>query len=191
VLGAGSWLMTIAPPCACCWGRALVFGYQAVIRRSAWAWPLAGLLVGLGILAKYTMVLWLPSVGLFLLTSRAHRGLLLRRGFWGACLIAAASSVPLLVWNPAHACVTLRHVPRLAGLGGPRPAAASPGPSLHWEGPFVYVGTQFALLLGFWFVAWVAALWRHRPWKESDDGRRYLWWLSAPMFAVFLAFSVK
>jgi hypothetical protein len=31
----------------------------------------------------------------------------------------------------------------------------------------------------------------HRPWVEEDAGRRYLWWTSFPMFAVFLLFSVK
>jgi 4-amino-4-deoxy-L-arabinose transferase-like glycosyltransferase len=191
MIAAGSSLMTIDSPYTCCWGWALVLGYQATIRRSGWAWPLAGLAVGLGILAKYTMVLWLPSVGLFLLTSRAHRGLLLRRGFWVACLVAAVCCLPILIWNAAHDWVTVRHVLRLAGLG--RHASAAPGSatSLHWRGPFVYVGTQFALLLGYWFVAWAAALWSHRPWKETDDGKRYLWWLSAPMFVTFLAFSVK
>jgi 4-amino-4-deoxy-L-arabinose transferase-like glycosyltransferase len=191
VIAAGSTLMTIDAPYACCWGWALVLGYQAVIRRSAWAWPLAGLLVGLGILAKYTMVLWLPSVGLFLLTSPAHRALLLRRGFWVACAVAAVCCLPILVWNAAHDWVTVKHVLRLAGLGRPAPSAPSPGPALHWRGPVVYVVTQFALLLGFWFVAWLAAMWAHRPWKEADDGKRYLWWLSAPMFGVFLAFSLK
>ncbi len=183
VLAAGSSLMTIDSPYTCCWGWALVFGYQAAVRRSAWAWPLAGLAVGLGILAKYTMVVWLPSLGLFLLTSREHRGLLLRRGFWSACAVAAVCCLPILIWNQAHDWVTLRHVFRQAG--------GNNGPSLFWEGPFIYLGTQFLLLLGFWFVAWVAAMWAHRPWKEEDAGKRYLWWLSAPMFAMFLAFSVK
>ena len=43
---------------------------------------MTGVLVGLGILAKYTMVLWIPSAALFLLASPAYRGLLLRPGFW-------------------------------------------------------------------------------------------------------------
>jgi 4-amino-4-deoxy-L-arabinose transferase-like glycosyltransferase len=191
VIAAGSSLMTIDSPYTCCWGWALVLGYQAVVRRSGWAWPLLGLMIGVGILAKYTMVVFLPSLGLFLLTSPAHRGLLLRRGFWITCGVAALCCLPILVWNAQHEWVTVNHVLRLAGLGSHGIPAAKPEPSLHWQGPLVYVGTQFALLLGFWFVAWVAALWVHRPWKETDDGLRYLWWLSAPMFGLFLAFSLK
>src|SRR5437016_3000579 len=43
VIAAGSSLMTIDSPYTCCWGWALVLGYQAIVRRSWWAWPLAGL----------------------------------------------------------------------------------------------------------------------------------------------------
>jgi hypothetical protein len=183
LIAAGSSLMTIDAPYACCWGWALVLGHRAVFRGSRWAWPAAGLAVGLGILAKYTMVLWLPSVGLFLLTSRAHRRLLFRPGFWVMTATAAACCLPIVFWNVGHGWVTLFHVSRQSGVSG--------GPSLSWEGPFVYLGGQCALLLGFWFVAWLAAMTAHRPWAEADDGVRYLWWLSAPVFVVFLLFSVK
>jgi 4-amino-4-deoxy-L-arabinose transferase-like glycosyltransferase len=183
VVTAGSSLMTIDAPYTCCWGWALVLGYQAIWRRSAWAWPAAGLVVGLGILAKYTMVLWLPSLGLFLLTSPEHRGLLRQRGFWVLTGVAAVCCLPILVWNMLNGWVTVNHVFRLSGLHS--------GPGVHWEGPLVFVGVQFALLLGFWFVAWAAAMVRHRPWAEPDDRLRYLWWLSAPMFLVFLLFGFK
>jgi 4-amino-4-deoxy-L-arabinose transferase-like glycosyltransferase len=178
---AGSSLMTIDAPYTCCWGWALVLTYQAIWRRSAWAWPAAGLVIGLGILAKYTMVLFVPSLGLFLLTSPEHRGLLLRRRFWLLTGVAAACCLPIVVWNMRHDWVTIKHVGRQAGAGA----------SVHWEGPLVFVGTQFALLLGFWFVAWAAAMVRHRPWAEPNDRLRYLWWLSAPMFLVFLLFGFK
>jgi hypothetical protein len=192
VIAAGSSLMTIDSPYTCCWGWALVFGYQAVMRRSAWAWPLVGLAVGVGILAKYTMALWLPSLVLFLLTSPAHRRLLRQRGLWLACAVAGVCCLPILVWNAGHDWVTVRHVLRLAGLAHRDASAVTGnGPSWHWTGPFVYVGTQFALLLGFWFAAWVAALWSSRPWHDINEGTRYLWWLSATTFGVFLAFSVK
>jgi hypothetical protein len=34
-------------------------------------------------------------------------------------------------------------------------------------------------------------MWYHRPWAERDSVLRYLWWMSAPMFLIFLAFSLK
>src|SRR6516164_5376204 len=74
----------------------VVLGHRAVFRGSAWAWPAAGLLVGLGALAKYTMVLWVPSLALFLLTTPAYRGLLWRRGFWAMALVAALCCLPIL-----------------------------------------------------------------------------------------------
>src|SRR5205807_4959163 len=73
LLAAGSTLMTIDAPYTCCWGWALVLAYRALTTQSNWAWAGAGLLVGLGILAKYTMVLWLPSFTLFLLATPTYR----------------------------------------------------------------------------------------------------------------------
>lgn len=183
LISAGSSLMTIDSPYTCCWGWALVLAYQAIFRQSAWAWPLAGLVVGIGILAKYTMVLFLPSVGLFLLTSAEHRRLLLRPGFWVMAGIAGLCCLPILIWNAQNGWVTFMHVGNLAGL--------QKGPRVHLLGPLHYLGGQLALLLGFWFVAWLSAMVAQRPWKESDSGIRYLWWLSAPMFAVFFLFGFK
>ena len=104
--------MTIDAPYTCCWGWALVLGHRAVFRGSRWAWPAAGLVVGLGILAKYTMVLWLPSVGLFLLFQPDHRRLLLRPGFWIMSAIAGLCCLPILVWNMRNGWVTFHHVER-------------------------------------------------------------------------------
>lgn len=181
---AGSSIMTIDAPYTCCWGWALVLGHRAMFRGSAWAWPLAGLMVGLGILAKYTMVLWLPSAGLFLLTAPERRRLLLRPGFWVMTGVAGLSCLPILIWNAQHDWVTFRHV---GGLAGFHPESEG----IHWLGPLAYVGTQAALLLGYWFVAWAAALTVHRPWRDLDPGRQYLWWMSVPMFVVFLVFGLK
>lgn len=184
VVSAGASLMTIDAPYTCCWGWALVLGYEAVFRRAAWAWPAAGLVIGLGILAKYTMVVWIPSLGLFLLATPGFRRLLLRPGFWVLTAVAGACCLPILVWNLQHDWVTFRHVGGQAGVSG-----TSQG--IRWLGPLTFVGTQAALYLGFWFAAWAAAMVAHRPWRESDPGVRFLWWLSAPMFGMFLAFSLK
>jgi 4-amino-4-deoxy-L-arabinose transferase-like glycosyltransferase len=182
LVSAGSSLMTIDAPYTCCWGWALVLGHRAVFRGSAWAWPMLGLVIGAGILAKYTMVLWVPSLGLFLLTARPYRVLLLRPGFWCMAGVAGLCCLPILVWNIRNDWVSLRHVGALSGAADT---------AIHWLGPLVYVGQQCALLLGFWFAAWAAAMIVHRPWREADPGVCYLWWLSAPMFLTFLLFSPK
>ncbi len=186
LIAVGASIMTIDSPYTCCWGWALVFGHIAVTRSAWWAWVMTGLLVGVGILAKYTMVLFLPSVGLFLLTTPAFRVHLWRPGFWIMCLVAGFCCLPILIWNMQHDWVTVRH---LLGLSGLREPAEEGG--IHWLGPLAYLGGQFALLLVYWFLVWLAAMIVHRPTVESNPHFRYLWWLSAPMFLVFLAFSPK
>src|SRR5262249_48239329 len=115
--------------------------------------------------------------------SPGHRRLLFQRGFWVMTGVAVACCLPILVWNLRNGWVTFLHVGRLARLHS--------GPAVHWGGPLGFLGGQFALLLGFWVVAWAAAMGRHGPSAEPDDRLRSLWWLSAPMFLVFLLFGFK
>jgi hypothetical protein len=63
--------------------------------------------------------------------------------------------------------------------------------SIRAWGPLAYVGGQFAVLLGFWFVAWARAMWAHRPTRETKPELRFLWWMSAPTFVFFGLFSFK
>jgi 4-amino-4-deoxy-L-arabinose transferase-like glycosyltransferase len=192
LVSVGSSLMTIDAPYTCLWGWALVLGLHVTrhpppaTRHPTWVWPVLGVVVGLGILAKYTMVLFVPSLGLFLLTSAEHRVLLRRWGFWVMSLTAAVCCVPILVWNAQHGWVTVLHLLGHSGMG----MTGEERPPL-WLGPLIYTGQQCAMLLVFWFAVWAAAMIVHRPWREPEGVKRYLWWLSAPMFLAFLAFSPK
>jgi hypothetical protein len=191
LITVGSSLMTIDAPYTCCWCWALVLGHRAIFCGSAWAWPAAGLAVGLGILAKYTMVVWLPSLALFLLATPAYRPLLGRPGVWVLVAVAALCCLPILIWNAQHDWVTVRHVAALAGLAESDEPTSSSGPHIHWLGPLLYLGGQCALLLVFWFFIWLSAMIARNPLAEPDGGTRYLWWLSAPMFLMFGVFSFK
>jgi hypothetical protein len=176
----GSTLITIDAPYTCCWGWALVLGHAAVFGQRRWAWPVLGVVIGAGILAKYTMVLFVPSLFLFLLTSREHRHLLLRADFWNMTMLAAVCCLPVLIWNARHGWVSVRHVSGQAGVGGP---------GFRWLGPLEYVAVQAGVLLGFWFVVWLRAVAAGRPSRRGEPGTLYLWWLSVPVFVVFLGFS--
>jgi hypothetical protein len=183
VISAGSILMTIDAPYCCLWGWSLVFVHHALFGRAAWSWAAAGACIALGVLAKHTMVLFPPLVGLYLLMTPAVRGALTRPGFWLMTATGALGGLPILIWNAQHDWVTLKHTRSHAGM--------QEGPFIHPLGPFTYLGLQFALLLGFWFVGWVRAMWDHRPTVETRAEVRYLWWLSVPMIAFFAVFSLK
>lgn len=182
---ACSLIITIDSPFLCCWAWGLVFGRWALVDGRAWAWVPAGLLVALGILAKQTMALWLFSAGLFLLFTPARRRVLSHWGFWAMAAVAALSAIPILVWNSQHNWVQFRHVAVQAGV-----AEAKTGSGIRWLGPLEFVGGQFALLLGYWFIIWVLALVRYRPRGDTPVGLRYLWWMSAPTFVVFSGASL-
>lgn len=191
LIAAGSLLITIDSPYTCCWGWALVFAYHAVTRESLWAWIATGLLIGVGILAKYTMVLFPFSLVLFLFFSPEYRRQLFSVGFLTMTAVALLCCAPILIWNAQHDWVTFLHVRRLAGIEAPGEKSLRSGPPLRWYGPFVYLGCQAALLLVYWFVVWFLAMIAFNPLRRNDVGSRFLWWLSAPVFLVFFAFSPK
>lgn len=183
---AVSLLSTIDAPFLCCWTWACVFGYYGFICNRSWGYPLTGLFVCLGILAKYTMALWLFSLGLFLLFTPSHRAILFRSGFWITVAISALSAIPILYWNSQNDWVSFRHVATQAGVPN-----AGKNQGIRWLGPLEYLGGQMGLLMGYWFVAWVGGLWHFRPRAEVDAPYRYLWWLSLPTIVVFGISSVK
>jgi hypothetical protein len=175
-------LMTIDSPYTCLWCWALVLGHRAIFAGSTWNWAVLGIVIGLGILAKYTMILFFASLGLFLLFSPKYRHLFFRPGLWLCVIIAGVFSLPILYWNAAHDWVGLWHVRQLAGV-------SHEDSRFHWYGPVLFLTTQCGLLMGLWFIVWLRGMWAGRPWRETDSPRLYLWWMSAFTFIFFLGFS--
>jgi hypothetical protein len=163
-------IATIDGPFLACWVWAAVAGFRK-------RWVFAGLLVAVGTLAKPTMLLF-PACVLLLAVLRPEWRSRRVGWFFGLSLFGL---VPQIAWNAAHDWVSVRHLFAHAGNGG----EAAP-----WYSPLAFVGGQFALLLGVWFVLWVRAAWRFRPWR-GDANSAFLWCLSVPVFGVFLIASVK
>jgi len=169
-MSAAGVIATIDGPFLACW----VWATVAAQRRR---WLIAGLLVAVGTLAKPTMLLF-PACVLVLIAFRPEWR------SWRVVFVFIASLlglIPLVVWNAAHEWVSVRHLFGHADNGG------DPTP---WYSPLAFVGGQFALLFGVWFVFWVRAAWRFRPWRTDAD-TALLWCLSVPVFAAFLLASVR
>ena len=154
---AGSMLMTIDAPLACLWVWTLVCVERAARRDALAMWMSAGVLIGLGILAKYTMVLVYPVIGLWLLSGPDMRQHLKKPGPWLAAVVGMAGFLPIVMWNAQHDWVSLWHVAGQAGVS----SSARPG----LTGLAAYIGGQLAVLGIIWGAAmwWaLAAMWREQ-----------------------------
>lgn len=175
-VAAGAVVMTIDPPFLACWCWALVGVMRAVDGGRRW-WLLAGTCCAFGVLAKFTMLLFPAAVVGFLFASR--RGEFRRPGVWLMLGLTATGCLPVVAWNAAHDWVSVRHVFGQAGGSG----------GLRWLGPAEFAAGQLGLLLGFWLAAFAAAAWRYRGARNARLA--LLWWLSVPVWLVFLAASFR
>ena len=182
IVAAGSTLMTIDAPLACAWTWALVTIVHALrTERLAW-WLVVGVLIAVGVLAKYTMVLLFPAVGLAILIEPTLRRWARRPGPYLATLIGLTGLVPILVWNASHDWVSFRHVAGQAGVAG--------GPSVNPAGPVEYLLGQLAVANAFWLVGMGIAA--RQLWRSAAGERPAIRLLILAMvtpFAVFLVFS--
>jgi undecaprenyl-diphosphatase len=115
---AGSLLMTIDSPLFFCWALATYLAAVALFDGKRWAWPLIGLVVGVGALAKYAMLLWLPLLAGAMLVDRDQRRLFRTAGPYVATVIALLCMTPVVLWNARHGWVSLRHVAHQTGAAG-------------------------------------------------------------------------
>ena len=115
MFAAGGTLMTIDPPLFFCWALATCFLAKATFDRSRWAWPAAGAAAGLGVLAKYGMLLWPPLVILWLAIDPAGRRWLRSPWPWVMAVSTLLCLTPPLAWNVQHGWVTFHHVATQVG----------------------------------------------------------------------------
>ena len=107
---AGSLLMTIDAPFLSLWLLALFWLRRALFAHQPGAWLVAGLAVGVGVLAKYTMLFVVPGLVLYLWRAPESRRWLRRPAFWAGAVVAGLVSSPVVVWNLRQGWVTARHV---------------------------------------------------------------------------------
>jgi len=69
-----------------------------------------GFAAGFSIQSKYTGVLILPCIFMFLLCSRPHRKRLITKEPWIGALIALLFSLPIILWNMEHGWASLHHI---------------------------------------------------------------------------------
>lgn len=97
-----SWLVTA-------WMASTFFAWKAIRTDGATAWwLLTGASAGIGMLCKYTMVLFYAALSLFCLTEYGRRWKLLS-GLFLASVTSLLLFLPALVWNSSHGWVSFQH----------------------------------------------------------------------------------
>jgi hypothetical protein len=131
------------------WGMlALVLALQT----NAWRhWLLLGLACGLGLLSKYTMVLFAPSALLALLLVPAWRVQLLNPRLWLAALLALMIFAPNIVWNAQHGWPTFQHTAEISNLEHA---------GLHWGELGEFLSGQLAVFGPISLIFWLIALFK-------------------------------
>ncbi|MEP6609563.1 MAG: glycosyltransferase family 39 protein [Burkholderiaceae bacterium] len=100
---------TTDAPLLAAWAVSLV-AYQRAIETDRWRdWLLLGAALGLGMLAKYTMAVFVLGVALHMAVDPRARSRLRSTRLYAAGLVAVACAVPNWIWNAQNGFATLGH----------------------------------------------------------------------------------
>jgi 4-amino-4-deoxy-L-arabinose transferase-like glycosyltransferase len=133
------------------WACAMLSLWLA-IEGKFWAWPLLGLAFGLGLLSKYTMVVFGLSA-LLILAHPQWRHVWKSTGPYLAVLVALLVFSPNIVWNLTNQMPTFQHTADISQGGNTY--------GLHWDvlgnflleqfllgNPMLVIGWGFAIVIG-------------------------------------------
>ncbi len=169
-----------------CWAAACYHASVALTRPGKSHWMLTGVWFGLGLLSKYTMLLFPPSLFFCMLCSSRFRHALATARPWLGLVTGFLIFSPVLIWNSQHEWATFRHVLYQGGIDN------GPFFTTRYLGDFF--AAQAALLSPFLFL-FILVVWFYPPISRGlkNGSRAFLLWMSLPGFLLFLllAFHVR
>ncbi len=102
LFGVGAVTMTPDTPAVLFWTATLwALARLLATGRGAW-WLVAGVCAGLALDSKYTAVLLVPAIGVWLLATPLMRPWLRHKPPWIAAALAFALFLPVVAWNASH-----------------------------------------------------------------------------------------
>ncbi|MBF0622677.1 MAG: glycosyltransferase family 39 protein [Magnetococcales bacterium] len=98
------------------WAAGIFFFYKALQTRALLWWFCLGTALGLGLLTKYSVLVLMAVIGLYLLLSKQHRNMLLSFGPYLALAITLLVITPHIQWLIDHDFLPFRYVEKRAGM---------------------------------------------------------------------------
>lgn len=181
IYSIGGILSTIDTPFALFWLLALYFGVKALKTGEGRWWYLKDMALGLGMLSKYIMVLFVPAFLIFLILSKEHRHWLKRKEPYIGSIIALLIFSPVIIWNAQNDWASfkfqLSHGLKIKKKAGIPSFLEYIGSQIGVLSPFLFIASIWAMIQGFlkWF-------------KERDW--RFLYLVSMSSFVIiFFGYS--
>lgn len=173
-----AWAMTTDSILLFLWSLALLLFLRAVEFNRWRDWIALASAVGLGLLAKYSMGLFLGCAFAVLWLDHRHR--LASAKPWLAALLALAFLIPNILWNLDHQFATLRHTAEIAQLDRQL---------FHLDSLASFALEQFVVMGPLMMLALMVAAADRTAWR-SDPRHRLLALFSLPVLGLFLLLSL-
>ncbi|MCW5213211.1 glycosyltransferase family 39 protein [Desulfobulbus sp. TB] len=170
-----------------CWAAACYHAAQAVEKNKLLQWLLTGIWFGLGLLSKYTMLLFLPSLFFAMLFTSAYRKQLLGYKPWLGLMCGFLLFFPVILWNAQNNWVTFRHV-LFQGGGSGTGLTLSHLPDFLGTQAILVSPVIFLFIIASWVKGWT------KEWEDQDHVLpariSFLLWMSLTTFLVFFLLSL-
>lgn len=175
---SGTVVITPDAPAMLFWGLAAYSAWQvARTGKSRW-WYAAGLWLGLSLLSKYTSILFVPCLLLFLIFTDERRWLKTPHPY-AALALSLLFFIPVVLWNSSHGWISFRF--QLGhGMGG---SAYSLATLMEYLGGQLLVAGPLGFLAG--LAAAIALLF------SRDKAKLFLTLMSLPVLLFFAYTSLK
>ncbi len=177
-------VITPDTPLLFCWTATIYALWKLVQSKNPKWWYFAGLFMGLAWLGKYSGIMLVPSVLLFIVISKEQRKWLLTPHPYLGVLLAILVFSPVLIWNAQHEWMSFafQGSERASGMG-------------HWKVKHFgeLLGSQFFILSPYLFVVVFATLIRYGRKLFSGLEDKLLLLLSSGLVtsAFFIAVSFR
>lgn len=176
LISFNSLFITTDAPLLFFWALAL-YGFIRAYETNAWRWwLLAALAGGLGLLSKYTFILFPAAFLGFALISATGRKLLGNPRFWIACMLALSCLLPNLYWNYQHDFISFQHTAQIS---------KQTENTLSFSRLLEFWGQQLIVFSPLFFMVLLLSPLRRKV--PSQDSSKLLWWLFVPTFLAISA----
>ncbi len=147
-------------------------------------WYFAGIVLGLGLLSKYTAILIVPGIFLYILFSNIQRRWLFTIHPYFGLLLAFFVFAPVLIWNNQHewASFMFQSSRRFSEMY-----------RMRFDFFLQLIGSQMLMLTPYIFFLAVSG-WIYvgkKGFKEKNDNLSLLFWISLPVYLIFTLASFR